>query len=164
MRRLARPRSDLRSMEMNVSPVPVFLVPNAGFGKSRGSRNAVGPGPLVDSDVSHDPDIADDPDSRRRHGRLLPLASIGQVKVEAVESEAIDDLPACFRFEGREVRRTEFLVRRPIAVRDGIEKSLGERKQVCRRITHENRILARRSQVQGEFGESRRNCARSINQ
>jgi len=108
-------------MEVNVSPAAVFPVPNAGFGKSCGSWNAVGPGLLVDSDVSHDPDIADDSDFWRRHGRLLPLASIGQVKVEAVESEAIDDVPACFGFKSREVRGTEFLVGRPITVCDGIE-------------------------------------------
>lgn len=114
-------------MEMHVSPASVFPVPNAGFGKGRGIRNTVGPGSLVDPDVCHNPDIADDPDSRRRHRCLLPLASIGQVKIEAMESEAFNHLPACFRFKGREVRRTEFLVSWPIAVCDGIEKSLIER-------------------------------------
>lgn len=116
---------------MHVAPSAVHTLPNARLFDCRGRRAPRGVEPLREPQIRDDRSITHQPHARRAHGRVTRSAGVGQVEIELVEGETFDELAARFRLEGRQVRRAQTFVRRPIVSRDAREQIVVELEELA---------------------------------
>ena len=110
-------------MKVYVSPLAVAALPDAGFFEAVRLRVAAGIDALNQAHVADDGRVVAEQSDSRRAQRVGSLGrAAGQFEVEAVEVEALDQLPAGLRLEGGERRIAQHLVRIPITAPDRVKQ------------------------------------------
>ncbi len=111
-------RSIGRSVEVNVSPTAIDVMPDSGFFSGRGLRLPIDSEKLRQSCISHNGNIPDQPDVWRAN-RALPRAFFFQIEIEAMKLQTFDQMADSFRFEGGEISVAQIDVGAPISSIDG---------------------------------------------
>jgi hypothetical protein len=151
--------SGVRTVEVNVfpSPVPVLALPDSGFAEGAFFDLSVDVGDLHESDTGDERGVSEQADPGRTDRRLPRPARAGKFEVELVKGQPVDEVAACFRFEGGEPGVAELGVRVPILFVDRSQQRPGEfEEQGLRIVRHSYPITFLLRGYRESSGSSRR--------
>jgi len=122
-----------RSMEVDVFPNAVDSLPNASFLGSRRDDVAASVRRLNQTDIRDHGGITHDADVRAADRDRWPFARSGRGarrigEVGAMERQSLDQVPAAFGLDGRDIVRTDFDVSRPVTTENCGQQFFGRGK------------------------------------